>query len=113
MYLGSEKNLFQISILTFSVCQMAQILPCRILIALYQMSVLAIKNADESVFVRRTRMKKNQATVLVWNCSSRNRPFFTDVAKTFQYLIFLKFSHIGKFLKMDTVFILVFPCPSY
>lgn len=46
MYLGSEKNLFQISFLTFSVCQMAKILPCWILIALYQMSILAIKNAD-------------------------------------------------------------------
>lgn len=36
-------------------------------------------------------MKRNQATVLVWDCSSRYRPFFIDIAKKFKYLIFLKF----------------------
>lgn len=58
--MGSEKNLFQISFLMFSVCQMAKILPCQILIALYQMSILAIKNADDFFFFFDDDENKNE-----------------------------------------------------
>lgn len=71
---------------------MAKILPCWILIALYQMSVLATKNAD-GVFLhvyfcwREQEWKKTKpqfSMVLLIKI-----PFFIDIGKKSQYLMFL------------------------
>ena len=53
--------MFQISLLTFSVCQMAKILACQILIVLYQMSIPANKNADESFFDEENKDEKESS----------------------------------------------------
>lgn len=99
IFLGSEKKKIEISFLTFSFCPMAKILPWWILTALYQMSILAIKHADESFFDEVNKSAEESSHSACLELFIKIRTIFHWQCKKNFWI----FSYIRKFLAMDTI----------